>query len=168
MSAVSVDILVESSLWTAEDAEVTVRTAISAAADAVRALPAAGGEVTVVLTDDEAIRKLNRDWRNMDKPTNVLSFPAAQLPAPAPREEAVVPATLGDLVIAYETTVREATAEGKPVAHHVAHLAVHGFLHLLGYDHESDEEADEMERLEARILARLSIPDPYATRSSAA
>src|SRR5215470_10060566 len=140
MSAVSVDILVESSLWAA-DAETTVRAAIAAAADAVRALPAAGGEVTVVLTDDEAIRKLNRDWRHMDKPTNVLSFPAAQLPAPGRREEAVVPATLGDLVIAYETTVREAAAEAKPVAHHVAHLAVHGFLHLLGYDHESDEEA---------------------------
>jgi probable rRNA maturation factor len=170
MSAVSVDILVESSLWAAEDAETTVRAAIATAADAVRALPAAGGEVTVVLTDDEAIRKLNRDWRHMDKPTNVLSFPAAQLPTPerGGGEEAVVPASLGDLVIAYETTVREATAEAKPVAHHVAHLAVHGFLHLLGYDHESDEEADEMERLEARILARLNIPDPYATRSSAA
>ena len=168
MSAVSVDILVESSLWTAEDAEAAVRAAIASAADAVRALPAAGGEVTVVLTDDEAIRKLNRDWRHMDKPTNVLSFPAAQLPTPQRLEEAAVPATLGDLVIAYETTVREAAAEGKPVAHHVAHLAVHGFLHLLGYDHESDEEADEMERLEAIILARLNIPDPYAMRPSAA
>jgi probable rRNA maturation factor len=168
MSEVSVDILVESSLWAAEEAETAVRAAIATAADAVRALPAAGGEVTVVLTEDEAIRKLNRDWRNMDKPTNVLSFPAAQLPTRQRLEEAAVPATLGDLVIAYETTVREAAAEGKPVAHHVAHLAVHGFLHLLGYDHESDEEADEMERLEARILARLNIPDPYATRPSAA
>jgi probable rRNA maturation factor len=168
MSAVSVDILVESPLWAAADAETTVRAALATAADAVRALPAAGGGVTVVLTDDEAIRKLNRDWRHVDKPTNVLSFPAAQLPMPERREEAVVPATLGDLVIAYETTVREAAAEEKPVAHHVAHLAVHGFLHLLGYDHESDEEADEMERLEATILARLNIPDPYVTRPSAA
>src|SRR5262245_22042828 len=68
-----------------------------------------------------------------------------------------------DIVIAYETVAREAAAEGRPFAHHVAHLAVHGFLHLLGYDHDSDAEADAMERLEARILARLDVPDPHIT-----
>jgi probable rRNA maturation factor len=71
---------------------------------------------------------------------------------------------IGDIVIAYETTAREAVADGKPFAHHLAHLAVHGYLHLLGYDHETDRDAKTMERLEVDILARLDVPDPYAPR----
>jgi probable rRNA maturation factor len=155
------DIQVESELWAARpEAQTIVRDALMAAARA-RASSGKAGEVSVVLTDDDRIRKLNRDWRGIDKPTNVLSFPAQLLPG---RLDSA-PALLGDIVIAYETTAREARAEGKPFAHHLAHLAVHGFLHLLGYDHDSDEEAEAMERLEADILARLRVPDPYLTRA---
>jgi probable rRNA maturation factor len=151
-----IDIAVESRLWASQPAaEAVVRRAIIAAAELARALPAAG-EVSVVLTDDAAIRTLNRDWRGIDRPTNVLSFPAAVSGA-APG----APALLGDVVIAYETTAREASAETKPFLHHLAHLAVHGFLHLVGYDHASDEAAGAMERVEIASLARLDVPDPY-------
>jgi probable rRNA maturation factor len=163
LAAPPIDIVVESRLWEAEPAAgATVRRAIAAAAAAVRALPGATGEVSVVLTDDAAIRTLNRDWRGIDAPTNVLSFPAA--PAPA----ATAPCLLGDIILAYETVAREAGTGAKPFAHHLAHLAVHGFLHLLGYDHDSDEDAERMERLEARILARLDIPDPYPAQAARA
>jgi probable rRNA maturation factor len=152
------------------DAEAVVRRAIDAAAavvdDARRE-----GEVAVVLTDDATVRELNRLWRGIDKPTNVLAFPAAPVPctpARASRGSAgrsianrVMLVPLGDIVVAFETTRREAEEEGKPLAAHLAHLTVHGFLHLLGYDHDSTEAALEMERLEAVILARLGIPDPY-------
>jgi len=169
-AAPSIDIAVESRLWNDEpNAAAIVHDAITTAATVVRALPRASGEVSVVLTDDAAIRKLNREWRGLDKPTNVLSFPAAPHGAAAAQAAAVAqhgpggPPLLGDIVIAYETTAREAVAETKLFAHHVAHLAVHGFLHLLGYDHDSDAEAEEMERLETRILARLDMPDPHNT-----
>lgn len=164
----AVEVMVQSPLWAAEpDVEAIVRRALAAAA---HALPGTAGEIAVVLTDDAAIRALNRDWRGIDKPTNVLSFPAPKPPvAPqgaSPSGQGLsgqdrAPALLGDVVIAYETVAREAAAEGKPFSHHLAHLAVHGFLHLLGYDHESDAAARDMERLEARILARLDVPDPY-------
>jgi probable rRNA maturation factor len=147
-----VDIQVQSRLWEAEPAaEATVREAIAAAAERV---PAAG-EVSVVLADNAAIRTLNRDWRGVDKPTNVLSFPAS-----APKIEGF-PALLGDVIVAYETLAREAGEEEKPVLHHLAHLAVHGYLHLLGYDHQTDSEADAMEGLEREILTVLRIADPY-------
>jgi probable rRNA maturation factor len=160
LTATPVDIAIESDLWAAEPAaEAIVRRAVAAAADVVRALPAASGEVSVVLTDDAALQTLNRQWRQIDRPTNVLSFPAA-----AQRSPNGMPRLLGDIAVAYETTAREAAAEHKPMSHHLAHLAVHGFLHLVGYDHDSDEAAEEMERLEAKILARLDVPDPYAAR----
>jgi probable rRNA maturation factor len=156
VAAISLDVTIDSALWQAEpQVETVICGAIEAAAEVVRALPGAAGEVSVVLTDDARIRALNREWRDIDKPTNVLSFPA-----PGGRT-AAEPALLGDVVIAYETTAREAAAEAKPFTHHIAHLVVHGFLHLLGYDHESDTEADQMERLETRILALLAVPDPY-------
>ena len=98
---------------------------------------------------------LNRDWRGIDKPTNVLSFPVRR------RKPDGLPALLGDVIVAYETLAREASEENKPFLHHLAHLAVHGFLHLLGYDHETDSEAEAMEGLEREILARLGIADPY-------
>lgn len=153
---VSADILVTASCWEAEpEAEALVQRAIEAAAR--EAAPSAGGaEVAIVLTDDSGIRTLNRDWRGIDKPTNVLSFPAA----PAPGHDAQ-PQMLGDIAIAYEVTRREAESEGKPFGHHLSHLAVHGFLHLIGHDHETDEDAEVMESLERRILGGLGIPDPY-------
>jgi len=160
----AIDILVSAPIWQQEpDCEAVIRRAISAAAAAVDAITDAaatdGAELAVMLTDDEGQRDLNRAWRANDKPTNVLSFPAP----PAVGDRAGAPAQLGDIAIAFETTRREADAEGKPFADHLSHLAVHGFLHLLGYDHETDEEAETMEGLEREILARLGIPDPYAS-----
>ena len=115
-----------------------------------------------MLTDDARVRELNREWRGQDKATNVLSFPAAQPPGETPQ-----PLMLGDIAIAYETTRNEAEAEGKPFQNHLSHLAIHGFLHLLGYDHLDDDEAEEMEGLERDILATLGIADPYLTHDQA-
>jgi probable rRNA maturation factor len=157
--ALAVDIVVESPLWKAQrGADAMLRRALAAAA----ALVPSDGELAVVLTDDAAIRALNRDWRGKDAATNVLSFPAKEA-----RPDRRAPRLLGDIVIAYETVAREAAAEGKPFIHHLAHLAVHGFLHLVGYDHEANEDADAMEGLEIAILARLDVPDPYLLRDQA-
>jgi probable rRNA maturation factor len=113
-------------------------------------------ELSILFTDDAAIQVLNREWRNKDKPTNVLSFPAFPVePGDA------LPPMLGDIVLALETVKREADEENKPFAHHLTHLTVHGLLHLLGYDHETEEQAAEMEGLEREILSSLAIPDPY-------
>jgi len=114
-------------------------------------------ELSLVFSDDAAIRKLNAGWRGKDKPTNVLSFPAFSW-----RRGDPLPPMLGDIAIAAETVRKEADLEGKPFEHHLTHLIVHGFLHLLGYDHETNGEAEEMEGVERRILAALAIPDPYA------
>ena len=150
----AIEIIVESPMWNAQrGVKGVLRRAILEAASMV---PARGGELAVVLTDDCTIRALNRDWRAKDAATNVLSFPAGEPPGARGS-----PCLLGDIVIAYETTEREARAERKPFMHHLAHLAVHGFLHLAGHDHESDDEADAMEQLEIAILARLDVPDPY-------
>jgi probable rRNA maturation factor len=116
------------------------------------------GAVTVVVGDDERIRLLNKLWRGLDKPTNVLSFPYPDTPGPA--------RTIGDIAISYQTAAREAAAEGKSLGDHVAHLSVHGFLHLLGYDHESDDDAEEMEGLERAILARIGVSDPYVAHEA--
>jgi len=152
----SVEILIESNGWAAHpEAEEAINRAVTEAGEVTHTKQ---GEVAIVLTDDAAVHTLNRTWRGIDAPTNVLSFPAKSSPG--------IPARLGDIVIAYETVVREAIAERKPFAHHLVHLAVHGFLHLLGYDHEADAEADMMERLECAILARLDVPDPYAARDA--
>jgi probable rRNA maturation factor len=149
----TVDITLASPLWDNVDCENTIRRALAAAAPP----SSAHAELSVVLTDDAEIRRLNARWRSRDEPTNVLSFPV-------PRNGKDLPRALGDIVIAYETTAREANEERKTIEQHLAHLAVHGFLHLLGYDHESAAEADEMEQLERNILAKLDIPDPYASR----
>jgi probable rRNA maturation factor len=106
------------------------------------------------LVDPNEARALNRDWRGKDYATNVLSFPAELPPE-------VGLALIGDLVICPEVVEREAREQGKPLDHHYAHLCVHGTLHLLGYDHETEPEAKRMEALERKVLARLGIPDPY-------
>lgn len=116
------------------------------------------GEVFLLFTSDDEIQLMNRDWRGKDKATNVLSFPAADMPLP---QGEVAP--LGDVVLAYGTVAREAAEQDKELAHHACHLIVHGILHLLGYDHENDQEAEEMENEERLILARLGIADPYRT-----
>lgn len=109
----------------------------------------------VALSSAEIVRRLNREFRGHDKPTNVLSFPAARMRAgDAPRQ-------LGDVVVAAEVVVAEAAEAGIPPMHHLQHLLVHGLLHLLGYTHETDPEAVEMERLEAEILGRIGVSNPY-------
>jgi probable rRNA maturation factor len=138
---------------TTASAKAIVRRAVTRAAAAVRSPGKA--ELAVVLTDDASIRLLNRDWRGVDAATNVLSFPTKAA------NGKTTAAHLGDIVLAFETIAREARGEGKPFAHHLAHLAVHGFLHLVGYDHERDKDAQIMEDAERAILRQLAIPDPY-------
>ena len=115
-------------------------------------------EISLVLSDDEEVRELNRDYRNQDKPTNVLSFAALDEDSPIPPDG---PILLGDVIIAYTTTKSEADAENKLFQHHFSHLVVHGVLHLLGYDHMEEGEAERMESLERSILGALGVPDPY-------
>ena len=150
-TTLKIDVLVESVLWKAtQDAAAAARRAIAEAA-AMLSTPRA--ELAIVLTDDSAIRLLNRAWRGVDAATNVLSFPASGAGGEPP--------LIGDIVLAFETVAREARAERKSFVHHVAHLAVHGFLHLLGYDHVRKADAEAMERIERDVLQRLAIPDPY-------
>ncbi|MDR3422536.1 MAG: rRNA maturation RNase YbeY [Xanthobacteraceae bacterium] len=150
-TALKIDVLVESDLWKVlPDAASAARRAI---AEAATMLSTPRAELAIVLTDDSAVRLLNRAWRGVDAPTNVLSFPT--------RRAGGEPPLIGDVVLAFETIAREARAEGKPIVHHVAHLAVHGFLHLLGYDHVRKADAEAMERIERDVLRRLAIPDPY-------
>jgi probable rRNA maturation factor len=150
-NAVKLDVLVESGLWKESGKIKTLlRRAIGQAA---AAMSTGGAEIAIVLTDDSAIRLLNRQWRGIDAATNVLSFPMEN-----PGEHR---SFIGDIVLARQTIAREASSEHKPFAHHLAHLAVHGFLHLLGYDHQNHKDAMVMERLERGILRRLAIPDPY-------
>jgi probable rRNA maturation factor len=156
------EVLVVADGWQAEpDAEAVIHRAIATAAEIVDA-DLGEAELAVMLTDDAGMRTLNSNWRGIDQPTNVLSFPA--LPPTGPRGGDNAPRMLGDIAISYETTRNEADDEQKPFDHHLSHLAVHGFLHLIGYDHEKDDDAEAMEALELEILAQLGIPDPYAER----
>ncbi len=151
------DIGIDGGTWDAEpalDLETLVGRVVAMAAQAVpEGLP--DGEAAVLFTDDAQMRAINKRFRDKDKATNVLAFPAP--PAPAG-----VPQPLGDILLAHETVVEEAREQKKPLDHHVSHLVTHGLLHLLGYDHQTDEDAAVMEGLETRILAGLGIPDPYA------
>jgi probable rRNA maturation factor len=146
-----IDIEIEDEAWIAAEpgAEDLVG---DAAAAALAQIDFDGGAVTVLLTDDESVRDLNSRFRGKDYPTNVLSFPAPQNPE----------GHLGDIALAFGVCVREAAEQGKPLAHHLQHLVAHGVLHLVGYDHETDAEAEQMEGLERVILAGLGVPDPYA------
>ncbi len=142
----------EDDAWLADlpDAETLAASAAEAALDRP-------GELTVLLTDDLTVQDLNARFRGKDAPTNVLSFPAA--PSAAPH--------LGDIALAHGVCAREAAAQGKPLAHHLQHLVVHGVLHLLGSDHLDDAEAEAMEMRERAILAMLGVPDPYAAQDAA-
>lgn len=154
--AIAVDVAVEAEAW---GEETRWRPLIERVAAAVAARPEPivpeAAEWSVVLSDDARVRVLNREWRGKDTPTNVLSFPGAEADEEEPGP------LLGDVVVAYETTAREALDEGKRFEDHLAHLLVHGLLHLFGFDHETDEEAEEMEALEVEILAGLGVADPY-------
>lgn len=135
-------------------------TAIAALSAAAPHLAAA--ELSLLLADADAVRILNRDWRGRDEPTNVLSFPSGAAPSVAGGP----PMLLGDVALAFETVAAEAEDQGKALSDHFRHLLVHGILHLLGHDHEEDREAERMEALEAAILARLGVADPYAVEAS--
>jgi len=143
-----IEIEVEADAWTGALAE--AETVVSLAAQA--ALGTVEGDVVVLLTDDEAVRDLNARFRDKDKATNVLSFPAPESAAPH----------LGDIVLADGVCAAEAEAQGKTLSDHLSHLVVHGVLHLLGRDHEDDAEAEEMEAEEREILAGIGVADPYA------
>ena len=154
---VAVDVSIESPSWAGvPNLEVLAETAIAAALRESRAGVPVGAEVSCLFCDDATIRSLNARWRGIDTATNVLSFPSG-----APLGSA---ALLGDIVLAFETVEREASAEHKSIDDHVTHLVIHGLLHLVGFDHERPEEADAMEALESRTMAALGRPDPYADR----
>lgn len=171
-AALALDVLIEAARWTDADAAV-VRRAVRAALDAAAADGALGSpspiatapvvELAVSLSDDAGIRDLNCQYRGRDRATNVLSFAALDAgPGEIPASVvAGMPLLLGDVVIARETCAREATAAGKGFDDHLTHLVVHGVLHLVGYDHIDEDEAEAMEALERRVLAGLGIGDPY-------
>ncbi|HEX7947141.1 MAG TPA: rRNA maturation RNase YbeY [Phenylobacterium sp.] len=146
-----IDVEVEDEAWTAALPE-AVKLARGAALAALDSHEAADEGVTILLTDDASVAELNVQFRQKDGPTNVLSFPASQNPE----------RHLGDLALAYGVCAREAAEQGKSLSHHLQHLTVHGVLHLLGYDHIGDDEAEAMEGLERAVLAGLGVPDPYA------
>jgi len=148
-----IEIEVEDAAWTAAlpDAEAVVLRAATAALGTVE------GDVVVLLTDDAGVRDLNARFRDKDRPTNVLSFPAAESAFPH----------LGDVVLGHAYCAAEAEAQGKTLSDHLSHLVVHGVLHLLGRDHEDDVEAEEMEAEEREILASLGIADPYKSEHEA-
>ncbi len=150
-TALDIDIDVEDAAWSADVADIEAavdRAARRAAGDAV-------GSIAILLTDDEAVRDLNARFRDKDRPTNVLSFPGADMPMPG------APPHLGDIVLAYEVCAAEAKAQSKTLTSHLTHLVVHGVLHLLGRDHMTEAEAEAMEAEEKAILAELDIADPY-------
>ena len=150
--------LVECESWNQHEGfEALASEVIARAATTTKIKLAKGAEVSLLLCDDVRIRDINREWRGLDKPTNVLSFPAA------PRAMLAKSPAVGDIAIAYETVAREAVEEGKTFRDHYMHMVAHGFLHLLGYDHETDAEAEEMEALEISILGALGVADPYAS-----
>ena len=162
---IDVDITVsrEAGDWP-EDSEWLAERAALAALSAVWDPSDGPAELSVVLADDAMVQTLNRDYRGKDKPTNVLSFALTEADGPEVED---APTLLGDVVLAWETLVRESTEQGKTLSNHLCHLVVHGVLHLLGYDHEVDAEAEEMERLEVEVLGTLDVPDPYATSQPA-
>lgn len=143
-----IEIEVEAEAWTGALPE--TEAVVTKAAEA--AMGAVVGDIVVLLTDDESVRELNARFRNKDRPTNVLSFPAPENAAPH----------LGDIVLAHGVCAAEAETQGKTLADHLSHLVVHGVLHLLGRDHEDDGEAEEMEAEEREILAQIGVADPYA------
>ncbi len=155
---IAIDVLVEAGDWPPkrELQSLVAKAVVSAIADIEIAVEAAS-ELSIVFSDDAHVTKLNAEWRGKDMPTNVLSFPA--FPGAVAGE---IPPMLGDIVLAAETVELEARLEGKPLDHHISHLVIHGLLHLLGYDHLDDQQAEAMEGLERTALARLAIPDPYA------
>lgn len=162
-SWLAIEVVGEAGDWSAfGDTAALAARAAAAVADAPSlkssAWSKAPAEACLALSDDERVRELNRHYRRKDMPTNVLSFPAPDIPEGVALDG---PRPLGDIILAQETVLREAAGEGTPPEHHFQHLVVHGLLHLMGYDHETDDEAEEMEAVEVGILATLGIASPY-------
>jgi probable rRNA maturation factor len=151
--ALDVEIVRHCDAWAGEVPDAALKQAARAALAAARSLPQGTYQVTLVLTDDGEMRTLNRTWRDKDEATNVLSFPAGDFGTQE---------FLGDVVLAHETTSKEAREQNIAFADHVSHLVVHGVLHLLGFDHLEDDAAERMEDVERTALATLGIGDPYA------
>lgn len=162
-AGLEIDVAAPCGLWrrALPDAAALAAQAARATLAALGFAPAAGAELAIVLGDDALVRALNRRWRGRDQPTNVLSFASGAPPA------AALPQLLGDVVLAFETVEHEAAAQGKSLADHCRHLVVHGVLHLLGFDHMEEAEAERMEALERRVLAGMGIADPYRLRETA-
>lgn len=151
--APEIEVAIGDPAWTAAiaDAEAVAVEAGRTALDGV-----ADRGIAILLTDDATVRDLNARFRGQDKPTNVLSFPAPEGPG----------SHLGDIALAFGVCAREAGEQAKPLADHLRHLVIHGVLHLIGWDHETDTEAEAMEALERRLLARLGVPDPYRAEAA--
>jgi probable rRNA maturation factor len=151
-ATILIDVIHDDGDWSAvPNVEALIQAAAAAVATHIEDLPE-GALVSVALSADEAVASLNGAFRNKAKPTNVLSFPAGP---------GSPPGLLGDIALAEETIVREAAEQDTPLPHHLQHLVVHGLLHLLGFDHENEAEAEAMERLEIEILADIGIANPY-------
>jgi probable rRNA maturation factor len=162
---VDLDIAIEEP-WPDGDWDSLAGRAAESASEVAPELANARLSASVLFTSDAEIRALNRDWRQRDQPTNVLSFPMLEREDLLGLAPAGPPELLGDIALAYETCAREAGEKGIALADHAAHLIVHGLLHLAGYDHEtSPAEAEAMEALETKALAIMGIADPYGTAS---
>lgn len=167
-----VDLLIEDDRWQAVPLEALGEKAVRAAFSVLN-LQAEGFEVTLLACSDHRIAGLNEEFRGKAKATNVLSWPSEERGADQPGDSPILPEpgdpedpeSLGDIAIAWETILREAEEAGLPLADHVSHLIIHATLHLLGYDHEDDRDAELMEGLEVRALALLRLPDPYLRTS---
>jgi len=165
-----VDVTVEAANWdrAVADLEVLCQRVVRGAACHVVDLSGMDldgvAEISVLFADDARVQILNREWRGQDKPTNVLSFPGEDFRDGLAQHEPRVPRLLGDVVVALETTQGEAGAQHKTLVDHLSHLLVHGVLHVLGFDHTTEEHAGEMEALEVEILADLGVPCPYLDR----
>jgi len=161
VGGLEIDVMREAGDWPSNAEEIVRRAAEHAY---VVAGPARDAELCIVFGDDAFVQNLNKTYRNKDKPTNVLSFPTGDIPAAVGAEvfADMGPWLLGDIVLAQQTIEREAAEQSKSFADHLSHLVVHGVLHLLGQDHEEDQEAEEMEAMERDILEDLNIADPYA------
>jgi len=162
-----VDVLMSDAAWAQHCADpgALCRRAAQAGFDMALAdgieLPGTRVEVSVVLSDDDRVHELNRDYRGIDKATNVLSFTTLEDESEG-HHPIDAPVLLGDIIVAFQTVEGEAKLEGKTLDAHLSHMVVHGILHLMGYDHETDGDADEMEALETQALAHLGVADPYA------
>lgn len=166
-STIGIDISIPCAAWSdaLENVENLCRQAVQKTVIAKLSQPAvlkSSVEISLVLSDDDFIQNLNRQYRKIDRPTNVLAFPGDDV-AQVLNEDAddSAPLLLGDVVIAYETSVAEALEQNKKLSDHLCHLVVHGTLHLLGYDHEDETEAIKMEALEIQLLAEMGVANPY-------